>query len=1103
VIPTEVHEEIERCRQLSHRKQDPAPWDKNATPSEPPGKDCSNIFKTKRPFEIVAQRASDAGMDVNTAQANALEGFGTLSVQTGSTMLGQWKAEYLCTSNPFTLALPVGGCDMQGAPRWRRPKDAARVTLADLAAGLPRRVEGQFRRHWVFTPLLWNLYFHERVHRSRHLALRCLPKASAPLDAEQEEATKAAARCYQRLHEGTYVGAGGERRPIRGDTSKLLFAEGTTAKEESLLRSMHYISSALPGTQEVRRQMGHVIVGAGFVYGSGIFLTISPSERHNGLAIRLSRYRRNDPLLDPSVAPDEHRWIGSEVPRLAPKEGQVTVDMPDYDLRRLISARDPLSAVDAHSIYVRVVLALLLGMRMCPDCPHCNKGPNPCQNRFGSNALPQGGILGRADALDGSNECQKSEGALHFHCKVFIQRAHQHKTLLEIAGMIKRGLLSPGALKEYHSWISNEMYPDLAKQEAAAAQVEREWPTYKEDAELGRIPGFLWPSAAAAHVGSDGVDASTLAQEGRKWLEKYNEAAQYRMERVQHHIHKLAADGSRKPLPACIAPSRPDTCKHEFPKDQRLTSEPLLVCPGIAKERGVRTSGQRNALGAILGRRNSPWLNGTSRALATVFGFNTDVSPNDRLPIMAETHEPSCSKECVHKASVAAVACRAQRSQALTSGYFSGYIVKAQPIGRYELKKCIDKMHILRERICNHGPRDQAVSVARRMVTDLEMKGVLRESQASFNLCANLRPEDTLFQECIRTFRTVSLPGCAFMQRLSLELDGVGGDLTLRVPPTKRPGLIARGGQAPIVDVYGFRGQDPRVRLLSPYEFMMHWGAEPVLPPSQSNGNGHSEWCNDGQAVYEAHKHDHPRMKLTPGKHYCVKDCSADPNVIAFPASDNALSTFRNRWVMVRHCRPMVPIFAHSRLPRPSLAADENARLCSVYLRPWTLNKRDVGEHVPHLLQLAQPPAIATVVGRRLRAKTSPSLVDPALMSDAPSVCGQQTPSWSAAWKWYIHGNVVSDHAARIITNFLTSTLAQTAVQDDSTEDDRDDDAGTRDYDAVGPLCPSLDNLHHILRTQVESHGQDGRATRASQEHARTIQRSRLMWAPGDGPSRC
>jgi len=894
LIPPEIRAEIERSRQGSHRRNDPAPWDKNATPSEPPSADYENMFRARRPFEIVPQRSSDAGVDVNTAQACALEGFDTLSIQTGSSMLAQWKSEYLCSSNPFTLALPVGGYDLRGAPRWRRPDDAAWVTLADLTAGLPRRVEGQFRRHWVFTPLLWNLYFHERVHRSRHLALRCLPKASEPMCVQEEEATKAAARCYQRLHEGTYIDAGGARRPIRGDTSKLLFAEGTTSKEQSLLRSMHYISSALPGTQEVRRQMGHVIAGAGIVYGSGIFLTISPSERHNALAIRLSRYRRKDPLVAPSIAPDECKWIGSETPALSPEDGYAAMELPEYELRRLISARDPLSAVDAHNIYVRVLLALLLGIRMCPECPHCNMGKNPCQNRFGSNALPQGGVLGRADALDGSNECQKSEGALHFHCKVFVQRAHQHKTLVEIAGMIKAGLLQSSALKAYHNWICNETYPDVAKQEAAATHVEQSWPTYKDDRELGRIPSFLWDASEKPHVLTEGVEAKNIACEGETWLQTYNDAAQYRMERVQHHIHRRAADGSRKPLPACIAPSRPGKCKHEFPMDSRLTPESLLVCPGIAKERGMKVSGQRNVLGAILGRRNSPWLNGTIRAFAATFGCNTDVSPNDRLPITPETHEQSCSKDCIQKVSVASVACKAQRAQALTSGYFSGYIVKAQPIGRYELKKCVDKMHMLRERIGHCGPRDQAVAVARRMLTDLEMKGVLREAQASFNLCANLRPDDVLFQECIRTFMTVSLPGCAFMQRLHLELDGVGGDLSLKVPPTKRPGLIARNGSAPIVDVYGFRGMDPRIHLLSPFEFMMHWGVEPVLPPNYGGGPCYSEWCEGGEEFARAHRHDHPRVRLTPGRHYRVKDFGEDANVIAFSAEDKALGAFRH-----------------------------------------------------------------------------------------------------------------------------------------------------------------------------------------------------------------
>ena len=52
------------------------------------------------------------------------------------------------------------------------------------------------------------------------------------------------------------------------------------------------------------------------------------------------------------------------------------------------------------------------------------------------------------------------------------------------------------------------------------------------------------------------------------------------------------------------------------------------------------------------------------------------------------------------------------------------------------------------------------------MLSDLEMKGVLREAQASFNLCVNLRPDDNLFQECVRTFMTIGFPGGTFMHRL-------------------------------------------------------------------------------------------------------------------------------------------------------------------------------------------------------------------------------------------------------------------------------------------------------------------------------------------------
>ena len=267
------------------------------------------------------------------------------------------------------------------------------------------------------------------------------------------------------------------------------------------------------------------------------------------------------------------------------------------------------------------------------------------------------------------------------------------------------------------------------------------------------------------------------------------------MARFQHHVHKKGPDGQRTPLASCKTAAKDGRCRHEFPMDLRLTEEALVVCPGIAKKHGLRISGQRNALGSILGKRNSAWLNGTAQAFTAVFGFNSDTSPNDRLPILEETHEASCTLECIGPAaSVERVARRAQYTQTQTAGYFAGYIVKAQPVGRYELKKCSDKMMMLRERIRGYSPQDQARAVSRRMITDLEMKGVLRGAPEVFNLCVNLHESDNLFQECMRTFRTTSFPGGNFLQRLELELDGVGCEcVSMRIPPTRRPGITAHG----------------------------------------------------------------------------------------------------------------------------------------------------------------------------------------------------------------------------------------------------------------------------------------------------------------------
>ena len=116
------------------------------------------------------------------------------------------------------------------------------------------------------------------------------------------------------------------------------------------------------------------------MYGQGIFMTISPGERHNYLAIRLSRYRSRDPCITHGDTLGEADWTGTDKPSLRAADDDVfEIEVPGYDLRRLIQARDPLACANAFSVQVRCVLATLLGLRMCPRCPHCCESVIPLQ----------------------------------------------------------------------------------------------------------------------------------------------------------------------------------------------------------------------------------------------------------------------------------------------------------------------------------------------------------------------------------------------------------------------------------------------------------------------------------------------------------------------------------------------------------------------------------------------------------------------------------------------------------------------------------------------------------------------------------------------------
>ena len=179
--------------------------------------------------------------------------------------------------------------------------------------------------------------------------------------------------------------------------------------------------------------------------------------------LRLSRFRSNDPYVLESTEAGQ-RLAAANYPLLE-AEGQqahangdgdsVEIEFPEYDLRRLTSARDPLAVVNAYKINIVLRLATVFGVRMCPRCPRCNDGVLGCQDKFGNNLRPVGGVAGAMPAFGGATEHQ-GFGTPHFHGEGHIACAHQFGTLQDIADKIRAGDMSAQGVKGHLSWLRAE-----------------------------------------------------------------------------------------------------------------------------------------------------------------------------------------------------------------------------------------------------------------------------------------------------------------------------------------------------------------------------------------------------------------------------------------------------------------------------------------------------------------------------------------------------------------------------------------------------------------------------------------------------------------------
>ena len=473
-------------------------------------------------------------------------------------------------------------------------------------------------------------------------------------------------------------------------------------------------------------------------------------------------------------------------------------------------ARNPLACAEGFKVLIILTLRHLFGVRFCPRCPDCATSSCPCMDGFGSSAMATGGIFGRMDAVFGSVECQKA-GTLHLHLQGFVQCFHQFTPLSELVAMGKEPLLE--MLRRYSSYsahVRRTIYADPKKwEEEERMELEDQWPEYKESSLMVSRPSYQLRDNAT-------MDAGTWRIE---FLDTDVEALQ---KHKQHHVHlPTGPNGERRPLHHCRDPKDPEKCKGGFPRDDWLTDDTLLVCPGVAETMGMPMKGKKSMVGLLWGPCNEPNLNGNHPALLAGLRCNGDVQLPYRFPILEHTHcsdKSLCSEACDQKVPIWQLAREAQVNQAAQAGYAADYQNKRLPIAIHEIKVWMKAQQALIEDLKDNKAGYVGARLAKRMVTDCYARGVCRGAVECENLLLHLKHKDPTRAEAVKTAQVTDL---ALNYPLQLLEATQAPDHDVRWPQEprrqqtdKRSNFHRKLIDCPFWTVYGGRGRSYEAWLM-------------------------------------------------------------------------------------------------------------------------------------------------------------------------------------------------------------------------------------------------------------------------------------------------
>jgi hypothetical protein len=581
------------------------------------------------------------------------------------------------------------------------------------------------------------------------------------------------------------------------------------------------------------------------------------------------------------------------------------VELPSYDERRAILAKDALASADGFRLLVSLTYEHLFGMRVCGFCPDCNNGEHgrPCQDLFGSSANPEGGIFGRIDAGYTSIEAQKSTGSLHAHSQLFVQCLHQHMPLEEIFRHVRnRG---DGLVQEYLKYkahVARQIYADCSEEAAERLQaVEKEWPEFKGEHKLCSRPSYQ------SRKPKENANAKQLDEDAKQWYKEFiADDVQYLQQHKQHHVHLLNEEtGEREPLTACRRKDNPKLCKADYPRTKWLWNCAVVLCHGLIKEMDMALTGRRSKLGGLHGPVNHEYLNATHPAMLGVHRFNSDVQLPYRFPISCMTCY--CGQNCGDGADDGDIIRAAQVAQDAQAGYACDYCNKRQPMAFNEVKECCKGHQELSSRLAGESVSYMGKRHATRLMSDAYGKGIVRGQVENTNLRAYHKDNAVTFSETFRTCQTEAFFGREYVDVVQLLND--------KRPPGKRAifaEIDARNKKKKkvtfrdVATLYGQRPQDDRVWHLSPYEFVTYW--EPLLlsyPQTLADAEDpkhHARLTEAGRQKLTAAGRWQLEVDLKPGEDYVVKEEQEKGQTwIAFPDVPDA-----EHFVMCGSCSVVV-----------------------------------------------------------------------------------------------------------------------------------------------------------------------------------------------------